>query len=875
MKLRFLLRAAAGTLLLALVVNALPQSVFGFSDLSSTSPYSKAIESLKDRGVVSGYADGTFRESALVNRAEFLKIVLGSRLSVSGESLGAGSNCFDDVRTNDWFASWVCTAKAEGIVSGYDNGDFKPEQNINFVEASKILALAFKQQGNVYSNDWFEQYVRALEDSKAIPTSISALDKPVTRGEMAEMMWRLTDNVTDRPTKGFLNIKHPELAINTSSDSLQKVSSCRDLQALASESNNGGYTNDGYAMRRGMMMEGDMAPMANAEKAMDSAVPAGAMPKTGGSSGGGDYSQTNVQVEGVDEGDMVKTDGTYLYIAGPSHGSKVFIVKAVPSSAMNRVATIDLGNDESMPQELYIDGNRLVVVSSTWRQSNSRSSGSDTTAEQDIAPAGKMMMPYPGYYYQQNRTEVRTYNVADHADPKLVRTVSFDGTRVSTRRIDDKLYLVMNRNLGWGGYPMPMAANVKASTSVSETDVGIPTFSDSAVSGGKEAPVVRCGDVSILPHVPQPEYMIVAVVPLNSATAEVKRELVVGSAQNIYASLKNLYVATPRWNYVWDGRGGNSSSTQLYRFEFTNDGVDLKSQGSVPGTILNQFSMDEYGESFRIATTKQETWSNEGKVQPSTNNLYVLNRSLERVGEIEDIAPGENIHSVRFMGDRTYMVTFKQVDPLFVIDTSDPRHPKILGKLKIPGYSDYLHPYDATHVIGFGKEVDESIDKDKVHSDNAVYYTAVLGMKVSMFDVSDVEHPKEMFKTVIGDRGTESPLLTDHHALLFEKDRNLLAFPVTVMSLPNGAKPTDESAYPTATFQGVYVYDISLNGLTLKGKISHYGEDAYLKAGDNWYPSGSDIERIVRIDDSLYTISPMQVQSHTEESVKLEGSVEL
>jgi hypothetical protein len=162
-----------------------------------------------------------------------------------------------------------------------------------------------------------------------------------------------------------------------------------------------------------------------------------------------------------------------------------------------------------------------------------------------------------------------------------------------------------------------------------------------------------------------------------------------------------------------------------------------------------------------------------------------------------------------------------------------------------------------------------------VHSDNAVYYTAVLGMKVSLFDVSDVEHPKEMFKTVIGDRGTESPLLHDHHALLFDKERNLLAFPVTVMTLPEGKKPTDEYAYPTPTFQGAYVYDFSLKGMSLRGTISHYGEDAYLKSGDTWYPSGNDVERIVRIEDSLYTISPQEVQSHGEKDVKLQGKVDL
>jgi uncharacterized secreted protein with C-terminal beta-propeller domain len=786
-------RSAAITLLAAFVATLVPVAALGFSDVGTGASYSQAINALKERGVVEGYADGTFRERNSINRAEFLKIVLGSRLSVSGQSLGKGQNCFKDVEADDWFAPWVCMAKTEGIVSGYEDGTYKPDQEINFVEASKILSLAFKQQGQGGS-EWYEQYVRALEDSKAIPTSIDTLEKRVTRGEMAEMMWRLTDNITDRPSKGYLNVKHPELSVNTASDSMQVAKSCIDLKALVSD----GAAEREYGMyyRKGLAEDAVAAPaMANEAKAQGSMT-------TGGSSGGGDYSRTNVQVEGVDEGDIVKTDGTYLYIASPSIGSKIKIVKAFPANDMRHVSTIELAtsNGSATPQELYVDGDKLVVVANAWYNPSPRDPLLEDTATEPVS--GKMMW-YPGYY-GMNRTEVRIYDIAERAHPTLLRTVAFDGNSVSTRRIDDKLYMVMNRNLWWGG-PMPMA-NVRTSTSVTEADVGVPTFSDSA-TGAKEAPVSRCGQISILPHVPQPEYMIVAVVPLKDLKAEVKRELVVGSAQNIYASLKNLYVATPRWNYVWDGRGGNTSTTQLYRFEFTSDGVDLKAEGSVPGTILNQFSMDEYGDTFRIATTKQPTWNEKGDTQsPSSNNLYVLNKSLERVGEIEDIAPGESIYSVRFMGDRTYMVTFKQVDPLFVIDTSDPRNPKILGKLKIPGYSDYLHPYDATHVIGFGKEVDESIDKDKVHSDNAVYYTAVLGMKVSLFDVSDVEHPKEMFKTVIGDRGTESPLLHDHHALLFDKERNLLAFPVTVMTLPEGKKPTDEYAYPTPTFQDFHQY---------------------------------------------------------------------
>lgn len=151
-------------------------------------------------------------------------------------------------------------------------------------------------------------------------------------------------------------------------------------------------------------------------------------------------------------------------------------------------------------------------------------------------------------------------------------------------------------------------------------------------------------------------------------------------------------------------------------------------------------------------------------------NVYILDEALKVAGRIEDIAPGERIYSVRFMGDRAYMVTFKQVDPLFAIDLKDPKAPKILGALNIPGYSDYLHPYDGNHIIGFGK--------DTVEKGSMAYYQ---GMKPAVFDVSDVAHPKEKFKEIIGGRGTESELLHNHKALLFDREKNLLAFPVTVM----------------------------------------------------------------------------------------------
>jgi len=409
----------------------------------------------------------------------------------------------------------------------------------------------------------------------------------------------------------------------------------------------------------------------------------------------------------------------------------------------------------------------------------------------------------------------------------------------------------MNKGIGWygGPVPVPLAEDL------------LPHYWDSS-RNIKGRAMVGCDDVVILPRVPRPQYLIVAVVPVDS-DAEVQREVVLGNAQNIYMSLNNLYVAASELQYHWRGpiSGTSTQRTTVYRFKLSDDGIVPKAHGSVPGTILNQFSMDEYEGHFRIATTIGQVWNQQ---KPSTNNLYILDADLDIVGKIEDIAPGERIYSTRFLGDRTYMVTFKKVDPFFAIDTSDPRNPRILGQLKIPGYSDYLHPYDENHIIGFGKDATESKSGD---------FAWYQGMKMAMFDVRDPQNPTQLHTFSIGDRGTDSPLLRNHKALLFDKERGLLAFPVQVNTLTDEQKQLPEgNAWGQATFQGAYVFDVSLRrGFTLRGTITHFNDEDMMKMGGYFY--GKNIERIVRIGDSLLTLSQDEVQSHTEDTVLKEGGI--
>lgn len=618
-------------------------------------------------------------------------------------------------------------------------------------------------------------------------------------------------------------------------NSLPVVGSYQNLKALLAEVEN---SRRNTIVRRGMAVDMAVAGQ-SVVKAEAAATPAMQV------EAGVDYSTTNIQVQGVDEADVVKTDGKYIYQV---NNQRVVVAQVYPASEMTIVSTLEFDGKEFEPRELYVDEKYLVVIGSTYYRMPV------------VEPAGSAKLKiYPPYHLRQT-VKAFVYDIRDKANIKLAREVELEGYYVSSRKIGSALYLVANKHIDY--YHIMKQ----------EKELPAPVYRDSA--GKDQFTSVDYGDVRYFPGSVEPNFLLIGGLDLDRPEKEMDVSTYLGAGENIYASQKNLYVAVTHYEIAEEKagqgivaepapRGGVAPlecKTKVYKFALEQGTVKYRAEGNVPGTILNQFSMDEHEGYFRIATTKGQIWRDDEFT--SKNNVYILNQDLKITGKIEDIAPGERIYSARFMGDRGYMVTFKTVDPLFVLDLSNPEAPKILGALKIPGYSDYLHPYDENHIIGFGKDTIEIAQKDMEGNERGTmaFYQ---GMKIAIFDVSDVNNPVEKFKEIIGDRGTDSELLRNHKALLFAKDKNLLAFPITVMEVKDqGIDVSGMPRYGEFAFQGAYVYHIDLvDGFTLKGKITHLTAEDQHKAGRGWYSSDKNIERILYIGDTLYTLSKGMIKA--------------
>ncbi len=503
-------------------------------------------------------------------------------------------------------------------------------------------------------------------------------------------------------------------------------------------------------------------------------------------SGGSDYSTTNIQVAGVDEADIVKTDGEFIYVIS---GNSLVILKAYPPSDARILSKILL---DHRPYELFITESRLVVFSNV------------------------------------NGTQVEVYDITSRSNPEIFQIVNFGGWYLDSRLIGNHVYVVMTHNVAYYDWQD------------NTYEIMLPV-----ITSNGNAKVVEASEICYFdePH-HYPTFNLIVSIDLEDKTINQETYLADNSWE-IYVSKKNIYITGS--DYWW-----GKYETTVHKIAIDEGNIEYKTKGSVPGMILNQFSMDEYKGYFRVAVSN---WSASG--------IYVLDGNLEIVGKLEGLAPNENLHSARFMATRCYLVTFKKIDPFFVIDLTDAKHPKVLGELKIPGVSDYLHPYDVNHIIGLGK--------DTYDMGGFAWFQ---GVKLSMFDVTDLQNPKETSSIVIGDRGTTSLALYEHKAFLFSRSKNLLVLPISLYEVKDGSPP---NTYGEFVWQGVYIFRVSAeDGFELRGKISHYADGEKPGCGGAWrndwwfvgivWPEDYEPEacrnivRALYIDDALYTVSEKMVK---------------
>jgi len=442
------------------------------------------------------------------------------------------------------------------------------------------------------------------------------------------------------------------------------------------------------------------------------------------------HSETNEQVAGISEGDIVKTDGQYLY-AMSMHDSRIRIIRA-DGADLNVVSTIHFG--DIWGSEFYIIGNdRLAIIGGEHVQIRPLPIAEDQSEDKIEADH------YHGWY-GNSFTILIIYDISDRNAPTEIRRVSMDGWNVSTRVIGGIVYMVTNKHL-WG-IPMDQA----------DSHLIMPYARDTIA--GTDYEPVDFDRIHYIPGTTDTSYLLIGAIDVYDNTY-FEPTAYLGAGSNLYMSHNAMYITQYRWvqhetasssdNMVdtWWNPGG--VKTEIMRFAIFGTNVIYTGKGMVDGTPINQYSMDEYKGYFRIATTD---WS-EGTY------VTVLDASsMQRVGRTEPLAPGEMMHSMRFMGDMGYVVTFLNVDPLFTIDLSDPYNPRMLGELKIPGFSQYLHPVGDGLLLGIGRDTQELYTRDANGVETVVGFHDV-GMRVTLFDVKNPYDPKEIDVLKLGEGWTE------------------------------------------------------------------------------------------------------------------------
>lgn len=541
----------------------------------------------------------------------------------------------------------------------------------------------------------------------------------------------------------------------------------------------------------------------------------------------GSHSTTNVQVPGVGEADIVETDGTNLYLI--SRGELVIVDASKPAapSVTSRTAL------DGSPQGEYLDGSRLTVLSRVWQPDPASPAAG---AKSDVA----FVRPW---IQGVSRVEVTTFDVSDPTHPRILQQTALDGSYSDSRMINGKLEIVLQSDLFygyWGGDPVPLAVAGAGSsttpTSLADAPVDriLPNF-NATVFAADGTKTTRSGLITqpqdILAPTVGDDANLISVVVLDTRGTRpgpVGAESLLGSYESsIHVTSDRIYLFSPRW----DDQG--NATTSVYQFNLNGSDPKLAATGTVPGSLYNPYSADASGGYLRVATS---SWQGNA----TDNGVYVLQQKGDRlnvVGMVDHIAPGESIYATRFEGDRVFMVTFKQVDPVWAIDLSKPASPAVVGKLTMPGFSTFLQPIDANTLLGIGRDADPDTGR-------------TTDLKLALFDVHDLSHPSLIATQTIAPSAlqwTWSNAAWDPHALGWFPELGAVAIPVEGYApIPTG---TDPLLPNWKSISNLYVYRINASA----------GSRAFQPLGTVDHTSA--VMRSVRIGDVLYSIADEDVQS--------------
>ena len=538
-------------------------------------------------------------------------------------------------------------------------------------------------------------------------------------------------------------------------------------------------------------------------------------PDKGGMGGGwdGGYSQTNIQIAWVDESEVVKTDGKYIYYASNQPDADgyqyVTITRAVPASDMSLIKRIKLPNNYSNVQ-LYVADGRLTILANRWNNNYVYSATPLSMGNGSV-------------------TVVVVYDIADPAAPRLSRFYTVNGDLSQSRREGNYLYVLsqsyLSLNTWW---PVGMYTREDINTfmdkkfdpaSILPQTIDIrydATETNQMTQGDKKIPYsmnraqVKCSEIEyILPEKPQNlSFLTLSVIPL-SGNGEVTKKVIYGDAAQFFMSRDSFYIVGNYWK-----QGGNFScppgarcimpafrseqNSLIHRFSTKQGKVDYIYSAIMPWMPLSQYAMNE--RDGVLFTANQKDWTTNGV------DIFAIDASGKLLSKLENVWAKERFQSARYIGNRLYLVTFEQVDPLFVIDTTSPKNMKILGELVMPGYSTYLHPYDENHLIGIGYDTKTSSSGGIVNS----------GIKVDLYDVTDVAAPKQKYSQVYGGSGSSSDALSNPRALVWDESRRILLLPVQLMD-------QNLMTYQfTSAWQGLLALKIDKNtGINQEAKITH------------------------------------------------------